>query len=520
MAKFTEADVKELAALLHKNSEGVAFLTGAGCSISAGIPIAPKLVEQINKEYPDTVRHLEESKRSDYGACMGILSLAEREELIKPYLENAKINWAHIALATLIEKKFVSRVLTFNFDSVLAHACGLLGIYPATYDFGISPSDRTDYLAQPCIVHLHGQGYGPVMMNSDEETQEHAEKLSPLLTHTLDKYPLVVVGYSGEADQVFEKLISLYTGRHRLYWLGYSEEPKSHLRAILNGKHRKLIHYIGGADADQFLIQLAQQLNCFPPQVFADPAGHLLAEMADIAAYPLNDVGKTDILVDTVERLQSRRTALLLNSNQIAVLSNKPSEIDANDRSIPDEIAAWALVQTGNEYFKLAKELNSQSAFQQAAHQYEMALKFKPDDIAALNNLGNAIALQGKLKQEVSMVILSFDKYETVLKIEPSNSEALYNWGNGLVTAWVLTKNEKYLTQATEILDQAEESNPKRSYNGACLAAIKADENGCKERLFRAKDAKTLPDRKQLEEDPDLANMRDKPWFAELLKDL
>ena len=78
----------------------------------------------------------------------------------------------------------------------------------------------------------------------------------------------------------------------------------------------------------------------------------------------------------------------------------------------------------------------------------------------------------------------------------------------------------QYLEKATKVLSKAEKVSPDKCYNGACLAAIKNDEEGCKERLFRAKAAKTLPSRQHLEEDEDLANMRDKPWFAELLKDL
>jgi tetratricopeptide (TPR) repeat protein len=603
MAKFTEADVKELAALMHKNTGGVAFLTGAGCSKSAGIPMARDLVEQINLDFKESVQSfLEPSKRSEYGACMGILSSVERERLIKPYLKNAKINWAHIALASLIQKEFVSRVLTFNFDSVLAHACGLLGKYPATYDFGISPSDRTDYLAQPCIVHLHGQGYGPVMMNSDEDTQEHAEKLTPLLTDTLNSYPLIVVGYSGEADKVFEKLTSLYTGRHRLYWLGFSEEPKEHLRAFFDGKHGKLIHYIGGADADQFLIQLARQLKCFPPQVFTDPAGHLLAEMKDIAPYPLNEAGTTDILKNTIERLEANRERLQFTQLQTAVLSNNPADIDLNSKDTPTEIAAWALIELGNEHFDAAKKTNLISEYEKAAQQFEAALKIKPNMLEALNNLGATLSDLAHLKQDPALFQASFAKFEVALKIKTDDLDVLYNWGNAisrlarlkqepalfedsftkfeaaldikaddletlvnwgnaisdlaqlkqelalfeasfakfeaalnikhdfhdafynlgnaLMHAWNLTKDTKYLERATEALNNAEKINPDKCYNCACLAAIKNDEEGCKERLFRAKAAKTLPTRDHLEKDPDLANMRDKAWFAELLRDL
>ena len=225
--------------------------------------------------------------------------------MLDPHLSSAKINWAHIALASLIHVKFVRRVLSFNFDSVLARACGLLARYPAIYDFGVSPSDRTDYLADPCIVHLHGQGYGPIMLNSEEETQEHAQKLRPLIDDTFAKFPLIVVGYSGEADKVFEQIVAAYSGKYRLYWLGFEEEPKGHLRALLDGAHKNYVRYYGGADADAILIALAQKLDCFPPKAFSDPAAHLFEERTGIAEFPLGATGlKYDLLEESQRRLQ------------------------------------------------------------------------------------------------------------------------------------------------------------------------------------------------------------------------
>ena len=229
MAKYTDEIVRDLAAALKRDSGGVAFLTGAGCSVTAGIPLAAQLVKQINDEYGNEIKRLvKPEQRGDYGACMGALALGERQRLLEPYLQNATINWANIALACMIHNRFVRRVLTFNFDSVLARACGLLARFPAIYDFGVSPSDRTDYLAEPCIVHLHGQGYGPVMTNSETETRAHAKKLLPLLNDTFARFPLVVIGYSGEADKVFHEIVGAYAGKYRIYWLGFEEGPKAH----------------------------------------------------------------------------------------------------------------------------------------------------------------------------------------------------------------------------------------------------------------------------------------------------
>ena len=49
-----------------------------------------------------------------------------------------------------------------------------------------------------------------------------------------------------------------------------------------------------------------------------------------------------------------------------------------------------------------------------------------------------------------------------------------------------------------------------------CLAAILGDEEGCRARLLRAKEFGDLPAPEQLQTNPDLETMRDKPWFKQL----
>ena len=558
MAKFTDADVTNLASTIRRENGRFAFLTGAGCSLSAGIPLANTLCTEICEKYPNEIDHLTQEQRCDYGLCMGELSLDEREQILKPYLENVKINWAHIALATLIQKKLISRVLTFNFDSVLAHACGLLGIYPATYDFGVSPTNRVNYLAKPCIVHLHGQGSGAAMMNDSEETQTHAKELKPLLEDTLTHLNLVVIGYSGAADNVFETLSALYDGRKRLFWIGHADEPEEYLRPFFK---KPFCKYIGGADADEFLIKLAQQLNCFPPQVFDDPAGHLLSEMKDVAPYPLNNTGTTDILQNTIERLNKHQNVLRLTKDQSAVMRNDPTEIDLTDSSISAEVKAWAHIEAGYKHFTTAKETNSDTEYQEAVKQYEAALNIQPRNHEALNYWGIALYNLAQLRQDPEGLKSAIAKYEEALHIKPNMYDAFFNWGLALfelatkqqdpegfkkaiakykealyikpdmhealknwggtaLRIWYSTKNPAYLDQASEVLKKAEALKPEDCYNGACLAAIKCDDAGCEERLLRAKAAKTLPTREHLETDKDLDNMRDKLWFIEFLKGL
>ena len=81
------------------------LLTGAGCSKSAGIPLAGELVAEMNgkPKYALHLNPLSKDEKKDYTKCMAKLSKNHRKALLTPYLDNAKINWAHIAIATLIK---------------------------------------------------------------------------------------------------------------------------------------------------------------------------------------------------------------------------------------------------------------------------------------------------------------------------------------------------------------------------------------------------------------------------------
>jgi hypothetical protein len=236
MAKFTSADVSGVAERLTRakaRGRPAHFLVGAGCSISAGIPGATDLVKKIHSDYQAQCTRLSDDKRLSYGACMGLLSINERRDLIRPFLEGAKINWGTIALAQLMNEGYVERVLTVNFDLVLEGACGLLGLQPAVYDFGVAPANDPSMIVSQAIVHLHGQSYGLVLLNTDEETKKHREKLRPILIDTLRNAPLVVVGYSGSADGISQTLLNEFEGREPLYWVGYADDLANHLLAFL-----------------------------------------------------------------------------------------------------------------------------------------------------------------------------------------------------------------------------------------------------------------------------------------------
>lgn len=210
---------------------GCSLLIGAGCSVKAGIPLASGFVQIIKERYPQAY---ERAQAKTYPQCMAELMVTERRDLIAEYVDKAKINWAHIAIACLMQAGFVDRVLTTNFDPLVMRACALLGEFPAVYDFAASQFLNPADIPRKAVFHLHGQRAGFVLMNTEEECRKHSERLGPVFEDAGRGRVWIVVGYSGENDPVFNHLADVDHFDNGLYWIGYEDsEPAPHVREHL-----------------------------------------------------------------------------------------------------------------------------------------------------------------------------------------------------------------------------------------------------------------------------------------------
>jgi tetratricopeptide (TPR) repeat protein len=446
MAKYTTKDIEALAkAMRFERDQGrpFSFLTGAGCSVTAKIPAIPGLLKIVNDHaHGERVREnlkCASLENQDYGAVMGSLTIDERKDILNPLLKDAKVNWGHIALASLMKAGYIGRVLTFNFDSVLARAAGVSGLYPATYDFGVSPADTFDHIVTPSILHLHGQGHGLAMMNSAEETEAHARKLVPLFKDTFEKSNVLVIGYSGKGDKAFSHLKDTYANRKRLYWCNFEERaPESHVAEIL-AKGSSTAKYFEGADFDNFMIDLATELKAFPPLLFSDTAQHVLDDIAPIVAPP-EDVRGAEGLLDELkldlkdwqktlkDKISIKIRNAMLKKDWTAAIALEGKAVSTDDR----EEIAWAYTMQGNELSDFAQIKNDETLFHQSFAKYEAALKIKPDKHEALHNWGAALSDLAKLKNDEALFHQSIAKFEAALKIKPDDHETLNNWGNAL----------------------------------------------------------------------------------------
>jgi hypothetical protein len=440
------ADVLETVKRAKDRDKGCTLLIGAGCSVKAGIPTANEFVEIIRKEYP---RAYERAPKKNYPHVMAELLLAERHDLISQYINNARLNWAHLAIAQLLKHGFVDRVLTVNFDPLVMRACALVGVFPAVYDFAASQYFKPDFIARQSVFYLHGQHTGFVVLNTESEVERLSQHLGPVFTDSARGRVWIVAGYSGENDPVFNHLARIERYDNGLFWICYKDTPpQAHVQDRLLVAEKDCF-CIQGFDADDFFVTLAQGLGCFPPDFVQTPFTHLENLLEPVLPYSLpgNDSSLEAIpkklLQDAIEKIEKpgalalQARELLLTGNFKALIEMEP-EFAKNQTSELADLISWGYVLAGNEFALQAGNNSGEEADQLwalAGQQYEAALRIKPDRYEASNNWATALDDQARTKigQEADRLwVLAGEKYETALKIKPDGHEAFYNWACAL----------------------------------------------------------------------------------------
>ncbi len=433
--------------------------------MSAGIPGAKELMKQIAEEYPHLLTGLSQEERANYGRCMGQLSSAEQRRLLRPHLEKAKINWTHIAIAGMMKANYIARVLTFNFDNVLARACGLAGLYPPTYDFAVAPSETFQHFGHRAVLHLHGQGHGFEMFNSEERTRLHAQRLHPLLTDTFHNFPVLVVGYSGQSDAVFAEMEKIFSGRQRLIWLSYGEDVPSHVEEFLD-KGGHTAQFFGGADSDKVLVELARELDCFP-DLFEDPYGHLLAELEEVAAHPFPVDGRGDMLNGLRAELTEAQIAKHQRGLSIEDRYRQgdwDAVIEQYDPKNSSEVdfAYWAAINKADAIFEKANAASSVLLLEQAASIYKLATEIRPNRPEAYNNWAVDLAHWARERDDLERIKEAISLYEMALEIDPDQEDTLLNIGTALVYLGKISNDSSIINSAISSIKRAIEMNPAR----------------------------------------------------------
>jgi tetratricopeptide (TPR) repeat protein len=523
-------DIKGVARCIEQ-AEHVTIILGAGASVTADIPSAQTLIKEINDEHGHRLNNLSDADKKDYGKAMGALAPAVRKQLLTHYLDKSRINWGHIALATIIRgQSNLRRVLTFNFDLILERSASLLGMHLPVYDFGVSPTKEISRLAEPAIIHLHGQSYGMRLMNSDAETKRHKEALRPLIADSVRNHLTIVVGYSGEADGAFEVIEEEFNSHQEMIWLGYSKTPKRHLEQLLGKDHAE---YVGGCDFDNSMIEVAKALGHWMPDVIKNPPRHVLSELEEVVDFPVEVEKGYDALTDTRRRLEEAANVWESERSgegnvQMSLVSGDDVEpVDADSPMTLGERNArsWTHLKKGHFLFRDARQSNNSSRadkLELAIQEFEAAIELSPANAGAYCDLGYALNFKaefvdGKNRQDLLDASLSY--FEKASELEPSDPSILYNWGAGLILRALDLKGserQEKLDEAAAKLIEAKRLGISRHFNFACIEALRGNSDQALEILEMCAEDGTLPSKLHLAEDLALESLRGNPRFEAL----
>lgn len=244
----------------ERNRPGWA-LVGAGCSVSAGIPDAAGFAQYIACAYPS---HLSPTAADEpaltYETAMGALPPGDRRDVVKKLMTNATLNPTYLLLAWLMKQGYLSRVLTPNFDDLLLRACALFGIFPAVYDLTGTGLVTEGLLREPAIIHLHGQHAGIAQMHTRADYRRIKSQVQQLLLPAAPKQPVLVSGYSGNNDPLFEILHRVDSFAYGLYWTTYrNQDPDARVLALLRASEGG--YFVRSVDSDLLFYRIAAELG-------------------------------------------------------------------------------------------------------------------------------------------------------------------------------------------------------------------------------------------------------------------
>ncbi|MGO8872376.1 MAG: SIR2 family protein, partial [Acidimicrobiales bacterium] len=244
---MTIAPEDSLSSSIHAAPGTYALLIGSGVSLAAGIATSWDIVSDLTRRLaallnedpgPDTLDwYLRRfGIEPNYPSVLSELapSPSDRRSLLATYFEpnteereqGIKIpTAAHRSIARLISKGYVQVVVTTNFDRLLEQALAEVGVEPMVISSpsaaaGAEPLVR----GHPTLVKVHGDYMSSDLKNTVSELAGYDERIDRLLDEVMDKYGLVVCGWSATWDPALRDAILRSPGRrYSTYWCTISE---------------------------------------------------------------------------------------------------------------------------------------------------------------------------------------------------------------------------------------------------------------------------------------------------------
>ena len=451
-----------------KNGSGAIVLIGAGCSVSAGIPLAGEIVKELREKYKDNPRVQALSADATYRQLMECFLPSERKEIFKKYVDEASINVSHIYLAQLLIEGYVDYILTVNFDNLAQKALALYNNFPPIYDITTYKDFTTTALDTKAIIYLHGQYNSLWQLNTQAEMNKIIENgiANHIFTKIADNHLFIIIGYSGD-DFIFDALIKERRFSNGLYWVSYKDhDPSDRVKEELLNQNNTESYLVKGYDADSFFLKLSGKLDIGNPEIFDKPFSFLtriqnnIKDIDDTDDYKLvkdRFEGSKKVVLDAINKyekggtkkkqmsdkeieetqLQRELINILANEN-FSDLLNLESKVFQKDfkslyPTISDIYNNWGISLSGLAKIKTGEE--AESLLKQSIEKYIKAVEIKPNFPEAYNNWGNRLSDLAKIKtgeEAESLLKQSIEKYSKAIEIKLNFPDAYNNWGISL----------------------------------------------------------------------------------------
>jgi Tfp pilus assembly protein PilF/NAD-dependent SIR2 family protein deacetylase len=451
----------------------IAFI-GAGCSFSAGIPLANGMVKDIVKEYGSLTKFRDFTESSDYSDVMDCLDASDRRDIIKKYVNNAEISITYIYLANLIAKGYIDYIVTVNFDNLLQKALALYNIIPAAYDISILKADDIDTLnfEKQSIIYLHGQFNGLWQLNTKEE-MERVKKESiaqKIFSKISDRRPWIVIGYSGN-DYIFDQLASMNRFASGLFWITYLDKnPEQNVLKKLLEKDNSGAVLVKGFDSDSFFYTLNTDLNLDTPEILKNPFQFLSKLITSVKNINEEKFSPIKIMLQNIK--ESVNDALNRYDSSFN-MEEKDNDSEMENKKIEKELIDLTVNKKFEEFEKLTNDIREPRATE-LNEIIALGYAFWGDVLADM-----ADTKPGDKKEEI--LNIAVEKYQKASELKPGDGAIYKNWGTALYSISEMKEGEakeKKLKEAVEKYQKASELKPGDGaiYNNWGIALFKISE--------------------------------------------
>ncbi len=211
---------------------------------------------------------------------------------------------AHRAIARLATRGYVRVIVTTNFDRLLETALTEAGvdaevISSAAVAAGATPLNH----ARVTIIKVHGDYMSPDIKNTVDELAGYETVIDELLDEILDRYGLVVCGWSAEWDQALRNAVDRARNRrYTTYWC-HRGPLSPYAKQLVDNR---VAQPIAITDADQFFEELETKVSLLAEMASSPPLSTALVieELKRYLPDPVQRIRLADLVTT-----QARQTA-------------------------------------------------------------------------------------------------------------------------------------------------------------------------------------------------------------------